>query len=79
MQPLPILDKISPQGQLLLIGYKFNSGNAESFADVLKLLIPNSLKKLFLMDNLLLDKDVATIFRSMAAGEEKGLTSFSIL
>lgn len=66
MQPLPILNRISPKGELLLINYKLNGPNAESFADALKSLVPNSLKKLFLMDNLLTDNDVALMFESLS-------------
>ena len=42
-----------------------NGANAESFGDALQSLVPDSLKKLFLMDNLLQDKDVANIFDSL--------------
>ena len=48
------------------MGYKFNRGNAESFADALKVLVPGSLKKLFLMDNLLKDSEVGNIFTQMS-------------
>ena len=61
------------------MGYKFNRGNAESFADALKFLIPVTLKKLFLMDNLLKDDNVAKIFTSMSVIETKGLVSFTLV
>ena len=59
----------------MLLGYKFNRGNAESFGDALKILIPDSLKKLFLMDNFFKDREVANIFRSMSECKTKGLHS----
>jgi len=65
VQPLPILNRISPKGELLLINYKLNGPNAESFAHALKSLVPNSLKKLFLMDNSLTDNDVALMFEAL--------------
>ena len=52
------------------MGYKFNSGNAESFADALVNLVPHSLRKIFLMDNLLKDLDMANIFNSLGETEK---------
>lgn len=78
-QPLPILDRITDNGCLLLMGYKMNSGNAESFGDALRNLVPDTLKKLFLMDNLLQDKDVGNIFDSLGQNNKKGLQSFTLV
>ena len=44
------------------MGYKFNRGNAESFGEVIRILVPDSLKNLFLIDNLLKDNHIANIF-----------------
>ena len=62
MQPLPILNRITDDCGLTLINYKLNGPNAHSFAEALKLLVPKNLTKLFLMDNLLTDNDIALVF-----------------
>ena len=56
-----------------------NGANAESFGDALRSLVPDTLKKLFLMDNLLQDKDFANIFDSLGQNNKKGLSSFTLL
>ena len=60
------------------MGYKFNNVNAESFAEALTNLVPTSLRKIFLMDNLLKDKDVANMFKSLSE-INKGLQSFTLI
>lgn len=39
-QPLPILNRITPLGELMLLNYKLNSSNSSSFGEALKDLIP---------------------------------------
>ena len=62
-----------------MINYKLNGPNAESFAEAIKTLVPDQLKKLFLMDNLLSDDDVALVFESLGNNKKGGLNSLSIL
>ena len=60
------------------MGYKFNPGNAESFADALVNLVPHTLRKIFLMDNLLKDTDMSNIFKSLSE-TQKGFQSFTLI
>ena len=63
----------------MLMGYKFNRGNAESFGEVIKLLVPDTLSNLFLIDNLLKDNHIANIFQSLAESDSGGLSSFKLV
>ena len=79
-QPLPILNRITERtGELLLLNYKLNTSNAGPFASSLKSLVPATLKKIFLLDNLLKDRDVSNIFESLAGCENGGITSFALV
>ena len=79
VQPLPILSRITDKGELWLPGYKFNAANAESFAEAMTILVPLYLKKVFLMDNLLEDRDVARLFHSLGESENGGIVSVTLL
>ena len=65
-QPLPILNRITPEKEMMLLNYKMNSSNSESFGDALKSLIPLKLIKLTLYDNNLNDRTIASIFNSLS-------------
>ena len=78
-QPLPILTRITAEGELFLLNYKLNAGNSESFSEALSTLVPETLKKVTLMDNGLTDKDVANVFAALGECRGGGLASFSLL
>lgn len=78
-QPLPILNRISEKGEMLLLNYKMNASNAESFCEALRSLIPDRLQHLTLMDNKLSDPNLASIFCAMGACASGGLSSFSLI
>lgn len=78
-QPLPILNRISEKGEMLLLNYQMNASNAESFGEALHSLIPDRLQRLTLMANKLSDRNVASIFRAMGACDSGGLSSFSLM
>jgi hypothetical protein len=62
-QPLPILNRINEEtGEMLLMHYKMNASNADSFADALKSIVPQTMKKMALIDNALTDQQISRMF-----------------
>ena len=55
-QPLPVLNKITPDGSLCLVNYIINDSNIGALASTLKQIIPLVLKKIYLIDNSVKDK-----------------------
>lgn len=79
-QPLPILNRINEEtGEMLLMNYKMNASNAESFADALKSIVPETLKKMALIDNRLTDDQIARIFKSLGSNQLGGLSSLCLI
>ena len=65
-QPLPIFNRITPDKELMLLNYKINASNSDSFGDALRSLIPVKLRKLTLYDNNLNDRTISSIFNSLS-------------
>ena len=78
-QPLPILNRITDEGELMLLNYKLSAGNSESFGDALKSLIPHKLTKLTLFDNNLTDRTISSIFYTLSTIENGGLSTFALI
>lgn len=76
---MPLLNKISEKGEMYLLNYKINSNSQGSFGGAVAALIPDMLKKLYLMDNNLTDSSVASMFQALSACQEGGLSSLSII
>lgn len=77
--PLPILNRITEEGEMMLLNYKLSAGNSQSFGDSLKSLIPHKLTKLTLWDNNLNDRSISSIFKSLSSIKEGGLSTFALI
>ena len=76
---LPILNRITDEGELFLLNYKLSEGNSTSFARALQSLIPKKILKLVLFDNNLTDRAISTIFSIISNIAEGGLLTFSLI
>jgi hypothetical protein len=74
--PLPILNQII-NGYMPLINYQLNETNANSFAQSLQCIVPKVLRKMYLVNNSLKDKDVAKLFQDLS--ETSGLQQIGII
>ena len=74
--PLPILNQII-NGYMPLINYQLNEVNANSFAQSLQCIVPKVLRKMYLVNNSLKDKDVAKLFHDLS--ETSGLQQIGII
>ena len=78
-QPLPLLNKINERKEMFLLNYKINFSNQESFGRSIAALIPDMLKKLYLIDNNLSDSCLASLFEALAKCKDGGLSSLYII
>jgi hypothetical protein len=74
--PLPILNQII-NGYMPLINYQLNETNANSLAQSLQCIVPKVLRKMYLVNNSLKDKDVAKLFQELS--ETSGLQQIGII
>ena len=79
---MPILNRITDNGEIFLINYKINDANAEAFADSTIKTVPNYLKKIILIDNALSEEVLAYFFEKLGEREDdqefdKGLVSLT--
>jgi hypothetical protein len=70
-QPLPILNRITDNGEIYLINYKMNDSNAEAFADSTMKTVPAYLRKITLLDNGLTEEMLAYFFEKLADRENE--------
>ena len=68
--PLPILNHIK-EGYLPLINYHMNEANVFSFTKVLAKIVPQVLRKMYLVNNSIKQEDIAQIFEAIS--ETSGL------
>ena len=64
-------------GCMPLINYQLNETNANSFAHSVQHIVPKLLRRLYLVNNALKDKDLAEILRGIA--ETRGLQRIAII
>ena len=64
---------------MFLLNYKINFSNQESFGRSIAALIPDMLKKLYLIDNNLSDSCLASLFEALAKCKDGGLSSLYII
>jgi hypothetical protein len=64
---------------MLLMGYKMNGSNADSFADALQTLVPETLRKMAMIDNDLADEQIARMFKSLGSNQLGGLSSLCLI
>jgi hypothetical protein len=64
---------------MLLMNYKMNASNAESFADALKSIVPGTLKKMAMIDNHLTDDQISRMFKSLGSNQLGGLSSLCLM
>lgn len=76
-QPLPILQKITPDLSFPLINYHLNHSNVESLAHIFPKIIPKKIRKLYLVNNGLQDKHLKRIVKSLFKTD--GLKSLVII
>ena len=76
---MPILNRITEEGEMMLLNYKLSAGNSESFGDALKSLIPHKLTKLILFDNNLNDMTISSIFSTLSTIKNGGLSTFALI
>jgi len=79
-QPLPILNRIDDlRSEFMLLNYHLNESNAVSFSEALKGLVPGSFTKMVLVDNLLKDRHLASMFGALADNQGGGLRTITII
>jgi len=75
--PLPILNRILPDGSLTLINYGLNDSNIQSFSQSMLKVIPDKLTKLFLVNNSISDMNLDHMISRLRQTE--GLTVLVIV
>ena len=64
--PMPILQRITPDGSMPLINYQLNDNTMSSFAEVLNQIIPDILKKLYVINSASKDAELMNLVRYLA-------------
>lgn len=78
-RPLKIMHKITESGDLMLMRYALNESNADSFAVISELLVPQYLKAIYLFENSMNDSTISYILEGIAQANRQGLTGIYLM